>query len=451
VPIASIEEVSSALVRQLGVTVHGVTRQTRWRPTWFVEAERDGVPLPLVVRGDRVDLQVLPLRHEVAFHRILHDHGIPVPKVHAWIEDLPAVVLEFVPGKPDFAGVPEDQRDTIVDEYLQVLARIHQLPIEPFVEAGILRAATPQESGAVAYQLMERLWRATKRGPQPFMEFCLGWQHRHPPTSGGRETPIPWDTGQFHHADGHLVAILDLEFGHIGDPMQDLAVWRMRDTLIPFGDFSKLYERYEQLSGIPVDLEAIKRHHFSATLSNELMFGPAVQHPTSDTDVMNNMQWNSETNLHAVETLAEFIGVDLPSVEIPDARRTRQDSTQENLVQTLRRLSLSVDDAWLRHDLRLAFRMARHLQRAGEIGDAMAEADLDDLHQLLGHRPETWWAGDEELERFVLADAATGRYDADLVALFYRRNLRIHRLLGPPGSKMVAHYPTQRFDGRATT
>ena len=26
---------------------------------------------------------------------------------------------------------------------------------------------------------------------------------------------------------------------------------------------------------------------------------------------------------------------------------------------------------------------------------------------------------------------------------------RVHALLGPPGSKMIAHYPTQRFDGRA--
>jgi len=53
-----------------------------------------------------------------------------------------------------------------------------------------------------------------------------------------------------------------------------------------------------------------------------------------------------------------------------------------------------------------------------------------------------------KLERFVLADAATGRHDEQLVWLFHRRNLRNHMQMGPPGSKMVAHYPVQRFDGR---
>jgi aminoglycoside phosphotransferase (APT) family kinase protein len=447
--IATVEEVARQLERHLGVTVRKVTRQTRWRPTWFVDAERDGAPLPLVVRADRVDTQVFPLQHEVAFHRVLQEHGIPVPGIHAWIDELGAVVLDLVPGKPDFGDVPDEQRDVVVDEYLQVLARIHALPIEPFVTAGVTRAKTPAESAVVAHWHLERLWRARKRHPNPFLEFCLGWLHRNPPQSHGRETPILLDTGQFHHQDGHLVTILDLEFGHVGDPMLDLALWRMRDTVIPFGDFSKLYARYEELSGTPIDIEAIRRHHLAGTLENEMIFGPAVQDPVPETDLMNNMQWNSETNLHAVETLAEFLGVELADVELLEPRRTRQANTYGHLVGTLRRLSLSADDSLLKHDLRLAFRMARHLQRVDEIGDAAVDADLDDVHRLLGHRPDTWWEGDAELERFVLADATTGRCDEELVQLFYRRNMRVHQQLGPVGSKMVAHYPTQRFDGVA--
>jgi hypothetical protein len=90
--------------------------------------------------------------------------------------------------------------------------------------------------------------------------------------------------------------------------------------------------------------------------------------------------------------------------------------------------------------------MTRHLHRVDEIGDAVVEADLDDLLPVLGWRPETWWEGDEALERFVLADATTGAHDHALVELFHRRNLRVHLQLGPEGSSMVAHFPTQRFD-----
>jgi hypothetical protein len=89
--------------------------------------------------------------------------------------------------------------------------------------------------------------------------------------------------------------------------------------------------------------------------------------------------------------------------------------------------------------------MARHLERVHEIGDAVEAADLDDLVPVLGFRPESWREGDAHLERYVLADAATGEHDEQLVPLFHRRNLRNHLLLGPEGSKMVAHFPTQPF------
>jgi aminoglycoside phosphotransferase (APT) family kinase protein len=443
VAVAGIDQVAEVLHRELGVYVLSVRRQTRWRPTWFVEAAQDGVRRDLVVRGERVDTEVFPLRHEMAFHRILQDHGIPVPVLHTWLDELDAVVMEMVPGKPDFTGVPEADRDTVVDEYLQVLDRIHRLPVQPFAEAGIFRAGTPAQSGEAPHWHMEKIFRAAKRRPDPFTEFVLGWLHRHPPRSHGRETPIVWDTGQFHHAGGHLVAVLDLEFGCIADPMLDLAVWRMRDTLIPFGNFERLYRRFEEISGEPVDRAAVQLHYIASTLGNQLMFGPAVADPVDDTDLMNNMQWDSETNLHATEALAEYLGIDLPEVDVPEPRRTRQDNAFGYLVALLRRVS--TDDDLLRHELRLAFRTARHLQRANEIGDALAEADLDDLHALLERRPETWQQGDAELERFVLADAAVGRHDEELVRLFHRRNLRVHMQLGPEGSGMVRHYPTQPF------
>lgn len=444
--VPALEQVEASVRDALGVHVLGVRRQTRWRPTWFVDAERDGAPLELVVRGERVDTELFSLRHEVIFHQLLESHGIRVPKVHGWLDDLGAVVLERVPGKPDFDGIATDARDTVVDEYLQLMARVHALDAQQFVDAGIFHPGAGEDPAFVGHLRVERLWRAKKRAPHPFMEFCLGWLHRHPPKSNGRMAPIIWDTGQFHHVDGHLVAALDLEFGSVGDPMLDLALWRMRDTLIPYGDFTALYGRYEELTGNPVDIEAIKRHHFAGTLENELLFGPAVLDPVDETDLMNNMQWNSETNLHATEALGEALDIELPEVETPAPRRTRQDTTHAHLVRTIRSLSLSEDDELRQHELRLAFRMARHLARVHEIGDAVEDADLDDLAPVLGTRPESWEEGDALLERYVLADATTGEHDEQLVWLFHRRNLRNHLLLGPAGSKMVAHYPTQPFE-----
>lgn len=449
--ISSVAEVAEATARHLGMAVTEVRRQTRWRPTWFVRGERDGAPFDVVVRGARVDTEVFPLSHEMTFHRMLEERGIPVARHHGWIEELGAVVMETVPGKPDFEDVPAAQRDSVVDEYLHVLGRLHALDPAPFIDAGIAAPPTPEQSGVWPHAHLERRWRSRKRQPDPFLEFCLGWMHRHPPRSRGRLTPILWDTGQFHHHGGHLIAVLDLEFGCVADPMLDLAEWRMRDTLIPYGDFPSLYARYTELTGRDVDIEAVKLHHFAATLDNQLIFGPAVADPVDETDLMNNMQWTSETNLHATEALGEFLGLELPTVEPTERRRTRHDTTYGHLVRSLQALSMGVDDHLLSHQLRLCFRMARHLARVNEVGDDDADSELEDLRSVLGYRPDNWWEGDAQLERFVIADAAIGEYDDVLVWVFHRRNLRRHAQLGPPGSKMVAHYPTQRFDTAMTS
>ncbi|MBA3056285.1 MAG: phosphotransferase family protein, partial [Sphingomonadales bacterium] len=49
---------------KFGGKVVSSSRQARWRPLYFVDVERDGVTLELVVRGDRVDTPcVFPLEH----------------------------------------------------------------------------------------------------------------------------------------------------------------------------------------------------------------------------------------------------------------------------------------------------------------------------------------------------------------------------------------------------
>jgi len=446
---ADTERVRHWLETRFGGTVTELRRQPRWRPVWFATVDRDGASHQLVVRGDRTDMPLIfPLRHEMTLQSMLHDHGIPPPAVHGWIDEPMAYVMDRVAGQQDFSGCTEAERDSAVDDYLQILARMHALDVEEFAAAGILRASSPEQSGVFGLSRYEQVFRSTKNGPDPFMEFCLGWLRRNPPQSRGRESVICWDSGQFHQADGRIVAVLDLEIGHIGDPMMDLAAWRMRDTIVGYGDFPKLYARYEELSGTPIDLEALMRHHFMFTLTNQLALGQAVRRPTTDTDLMTNMQWCYETNLFATEALGELLDIALPTVDEPMASSGRASTAVEHLAEVLRSLSVgdgAVADEFLRYRLRALFREARHAARAIEVGDALSADDLGDLAGLLGHRPIDWETGEAELEAFVLADAETGAHDEELIRLFHARNLRAHQLLGPAGSAMATHLPIQTF------
>jgi aminoglycoside phosphotransferase (APT) family kinase protein len=426
----------------LGGTVTAIDRQARWRPVWWVDVERDGAQLQLCVRGERVDIPgVWPLRHEMTAQALMHEAGVRVPRVYGWCDEPRAFVMDRAPGQPDFAGVADDARDRVMDDYMEILAHLHGLSVEPFATAGITRGATPSESGRIGMRFYERAYRTTKRRPDPFLEFCLAWLDRHPVDTQGRESVIVWDSGQFHHDGECVVAVLDLELGHIGDPMMDLAGFRQRDSILHYGDMRRLYDVYERRGGVPVDLEAVQHHHFAFTLSNQLVFHSALAAPASESDYMTNLQWCCETNLFAVEALAEILGIELAPVVVPEARRSYGAIAFGHLVEQLR--SIEAADEFEQYRLRGAFRLSRHLARVDEIGDACVAADLDDLHELLGSRPETWQEGDAALEAFVMADE--GAHDAELVALFHRRLWRAHQMLGPAGSAMTRHNAVQPF------
>jgi aminoglycoside phosphotransferase (APT) family kinase protein len=435
--------------RNLGGTVVELDRQPRWRPVWFVElegsGERDGERLSLCVRGDRTDAEIgFTLEHEMRFQQLLEERGIPVSHVYGWIDSPRAYVMDRVAGRPDFEGTSDEDRRAAMDDYLSILARIHALDPEPFGAAGILRAPEPAQSGLIGMQTYERAYRRRKKRPDPFLEFCLGWLARNPVDTRGREAPVVWDSGQFHQQDGRITAVLDLEIGHVGDPMMDLAAFRMRDTILGYGDFGELYDRYAEITGAPVDIDAIQHHHLAFTLSNQLAFHAALADPPPESDFMTNLQWCSETNLFAVEALAEILGIELPEIELPEPRESPIAVAHRHLVQSLR--TLETGDAYTQHSVRILFRLARHIARFDEIGDASTEADLDDLADLLGRRPASWDEGDAALEQYVQKDA--GAHDAELVLLFHRRLARLKALLGPAGSAMARHLPIQPFGPR---
>ncbi|WP_331767557.1 phosphotransferase family protein [Embleya sp. NBC_00896] len=406
--------------------VASLERQARWRPVWFADVDVDdgAESLALCVRGDRTDYPgIFPLEHEMLVQRMLHERGVRVAAVHGWIDEPRAYVMDRVPGRSDFSDCTPEQRDAVMDDYIGILAELHALDVEPFEAAGVRR------DGMGAY---ERWYRSSKKRPDPFLEFCLGWLRRHPPATRGRDSVIVWDSGQFHQEGQRVTAILDLELAHIGDPLMDLAAMRMRDTVIGYGDFRRLYAKYEEQSGTEVDLEALQHHHFAFTLSNQLAFHSALADPPPGSDYMTNLQWCHETNLFAVEALADFLGIELEPVALPEPQVSPAAVPGRHLVESLR----SGD-----YEQRRLFRLARHLKRFDEIGRECAEADLDDLAAVLGHRPGTWQEGDAALEAFVLAD--DGRSDHVLVRLFHRRLWRAHQLLGPAGSAMTTHHRLQ--------
>jgi aminoglycoside phosphotransferase (APT) family kinase protein len=425
------------LERDLGGTVVHLERQARWRPAWWADVETDSGLLRLCVRGDRLDSpSAFPLEHERRYQELLWERGIPVARVHAWSDEPRAYAMERVPGVDNFEGVSDEERARVMADYIDVLVRMHQLDVAPFAEAGIVRGK-PGESDAVGLRHFEqRAYRSLKVRPDPFLEWALAWLERHRPAPHQREAAIVWDAGQLLHENGRVTAILDLEFGHIGDPMMDLGGMWTRNPFIPFGDMGALMRRYQEQSGTPVDIRAVQHHFILWCLSNPLEFHPVLADPVPGSDYMLNLSWVIESNLLALEGIADVLGVALDPVEEPAATVSGYGPAHGHLTRGLEELA-GDQQGFSRYQLRMAVRLARHLERVDEIGAVVVAADLDDLHALLGRRPGSWEEGEAELERFVLTDE--GRHDAELAALFHRRLHRARMLNGPSGSWITQH------------
>jgi hypothetical protein len=402
-----------------------------------VDLDRGGELLRLCVRGDRLDSpSAFPLEHERRYQELLWDRGIPVARVHAWSDDPKAYVMDRVPGTDNFEGVPDEERTRVMEDYIDILVRLHQLDVTPFAEAGIVRGG-PGESDSIGLTHFEqRAYRSLKTRPDPFLEWALGWAARHRPAPHQRESAIVWDAGQLLHQDGKVTAILDLEFGHIGDPMMDLGGMWTRNPFIPFGDLGALMRRYQDKSGTPVDLGAVQYHFIMWCLSNPLEFHPVLADPVAGSDYMLNLSWVIESNLLALEGIADVLGIALEQVEEPQPLVSGYRPAHRHLTRALEDLA-GAEKGFSRYQTRMSVRLARHLERVDEIGSVVVSADLDDLHGLLGRRPPDWAQGEADLERFVLADE--GRHDTELAQLFHRRLHRARMLNGPAGSWITQH------------
>lgn len=437
-PADEFANITEWLERDLGGRVVRIERQARWRPAWWVDLERDGELLPLCVRGDRFDSpSAFPLEHERMFQKMLSERGIRVARVHGYRDANPkAYVMDRVPGRPDFEGESEDERRSAMEDYVDILLEMHRLDVRPFAAAGIVRAATPRESHLVGLRhFAQRAYRSEKKRADPFLEFALAWLDRNEPDNPGREAAIVWDAGQFHQMDGRIVSLLDLEFGHIGDPLADLAGLWVRNPFIPLGDVAALMRRYQDRSGTPVDITAVRWHYILWALSNQLEFHAALADPVPGSDYMLNLHWCIETNLMALEAIAADAGVELDEVEEPVPTVSAYGAAHRHLERSLAMLPTA--DPVSRYELRKSVRLARHVERVGEIGDQVVAADLADIAKLTGQRSDNWAEGEADLERFVLAD--DGAHDDELVRLFHRRLHRARMLNGPAGSWITRH------------
>ena len=281
------QDLAAYLGRQVGaeVTIAGLKRYTvgfSWI-TYGFEASWHDESGPrhesLILRMGPPKGLFAPYRAfpQFAALRALHGTATPVPRAYWYGEELepfaaPFFICEKVAGEAPLPWVsegneafPQQTRETLAEQFVAALAALHRFEWRgtPLAEIG----APVDERSAALEQVTywEMLLRRWAFRPYPMLDWGISWLRQHCPVAP-RISVVHGDyrTGNFLESGGRITAILDWELVHLGDPREDLGWICMRSFrgrspyMCHLIERERLYERYEELSGIPTPAAAVQ-------------------------------------------------------------------------------------------------------------------------------------------------------------------------------------------------
>jgi aminoglycoside phosphotransferase (APT) family kinase protein len=403
--------------------VRTITRQGRWRPAWYVEAEADGEVRPIYVRGDRGGRwPPMPLAFEARAHQVFAENGVKVPRLYGYAEDIPALVMERVRGRPSLATARDDAaRKRLREQLVDQMRKIHEIDPALIVAAGSPDPRDPREITLSHYRQAEGLYLTGERLPSPDIEFVRGWLNRNAPPCEEGATVIAMDAGQFIFDGDELTAMLDFEFVVVGDRHVDFAALITRDNFEPLGDLESLYQLYEARGGRPIDRRRVLFQHISFIMYAPLEVAEELARPLQAADHYEYFRWHAHGLQTAIEDIAKYSGVELAPYAPPEPAKSRYALGLQALAASAGKIA-PADDYSAYHQEKVGM-AARYFALRDAWGPAFEREYLGDVAELTGERPASEWDADLLMERFV--QAAGPELDAPLMRLLHRRARRL--------------------------
>lgn len=236
--------------------------------TWAFDAVGDREPVRLILRRAPGGMrsagsgEAVALATEAAVIRATAAAGAPVPTVLHVCDEADGLGEAYVMARLAGETIPRriltgeafaTVRPKLAAQCGAILARIHATPLDALPD---LKVSDPLNQ----LERYEAVYRTTGGG-RPVMELAIRWLRETAPP------PLPPTLvhGDFRHGNlmmdpSGVVAVLDWELTHLGDPREDIGwicvnSWRFGvrgRTVGGFGDLADLLEAYEAAGGLHV-------------------------------------------------------------------------------------------------------------------------------------------------------------------------------------------------------
>ena len=398
------------------------------RVTWFVDAERAGVPLPLVLREESgagaFSGSVLSLAREGTVYRALRDTPVRIPQLHAATDDGQALLIERVVGTADLGRLPHDESHAALFELVDALAELHAVDVDTLALDGFTRPVDAADHALAELELWGALAGEVGGPTEPEIGYALAWLQAHAPEVVARTVLVQGDTGpgNFVAAGGHLTALVDWEFAHLGDPMDDLAWVEYRLGRVPDApSFDALMDRYASRTGLTVDREAIAYYSVLVQVRCAITTARTIARGGGAVGLTGYLVAHRRFLQGITGALARAMGTTPDPAPILDASPTTEAPLFDRALDDLETGVLpSIQDPAVKLRARSATTLLRHFRAVDRIGDAVADAEHTELERILGPGPHD--PDGESLRR--AASEAGARGDRAFLAYLTRRAAR---------------------------
>jgi aminoglycoside phosphotransferase (APT) family kinase protein len=363
------------------------------RVTWLLSCSDRAERVLRVDSGDGpLAGSELTLAREAAVYAALGGGAVPIPRLLAVAPAGDALLVERAPGVDSLASLDAAGRARVMDAYVDALATLHGLDAARLPLPGFARpdAADPARAELALWRGVLEL--RVKR-PAPLARFAFAWLERHAPRRADRIALCHGDVGpgNFLHDAGRVTALLDWEFAHLGDPLDDLAWLAFRGHHLNdgIGELAAQLRRWSQATGLPAAAERIGWYRALVMLRMLVACLAALDSGAATLD--RSIYFSLAALLGALlpRALAELAGVAPGEPPAPPrAAPSEQAEVFGSVLADLSGVLLPALPAAQQARARGLALLLLHLQAADRYGPVVREAEREALARALGRAVE---------------------------------------------------------------
>lgn len=320
------ENLPSGLLGWIASTVKGeitkITRHTARREAWIVEtASRAGASQRHFLRLDRAlatgKVSMRNLRRETKLLEFLSKTDVPAQKVIGWSDDYCAALQSFEPGRAELNREDRGVQDKVMRHLIELVAKMHRLNIDTMNLPEFVRPKTPLEHSLLEIEAVEEpnLYPVSICKTNVLAAFGKRWLINHAPPSVERTVLLQGDTGPanflYDPQSARVTAIVDWEWAHFGDPLEDLGNILVRDLFYPSagGDLTPYFRYYGELTGFALDRKKIDYYRIHQLVRSVQGLGYLADVLDWQTPIPLNLGYQAFIDVTICEAMAEASGV----------------------------------------------------------------------------------------------------------------------------------------------